>query len=120
VWERYFAALADAAASGMYDVMAHRGPRQEVRPPAHREPRAALYEDVAAAFADAGVAIEVSSAGLRKPCAEIYPGDRAPCGVLKRAGVPATTSSDAHSPDEVGSGLGLDAVMRGARPCGVS
>ncbi len=106
VWHAYFSAVVDAAASGMYDVIAH---PDLVKKFGHRpaaEP-VALYEDVAAALAKTGVAIEVSSAGLRKPVSEIYPGLEL-LKAFRRAGVPATTSSDAHRPEEVG--VGLDAV----------
>jgi histidinol-phosphatase (PHP family) len=67
-----------------------------------------LYEHAASRFAAAGVAIEVSSGGLRKPCAELYPapGFLAACA---REGVPATCSSDAHRPEDVGWGFDLAA-----------
>ncbi len=106
VWREYFSAVADAAASGMYDVIAH---PDLVKKFGHRpaEEPVALYEDVATELARTGVAIEVSSAGLRKPVGEIYPGPSL-LRTLCRAGVPATTSSDAHRPHEVG--IGLDEV----------
>ena len=61
-------------------------------------------EDAAVAAArDAGVAIEVSSAGLRKAVGEEYP---APPLLRKLvgAGVPIVFSSDAHAPAEVAWG----------------
>jgi histidinol-phosphatase (PHP family) len=45
----------------------------------------------------------VSSAGLRKPCNEIYPAP-AFLKMCADAGVLATVSSDAHAPDEVAWG----------------
>ncbi len=101
VWEQYFTEVIAAAESGAYDVMAH---PDLVKKFCHRPSEAdmsRLYDAAAAAFAGAGVAIEVSTGGLRKPCAEIYPSP----DFLKacfRAGVPATTGSDSHSPGEVG------------------
>jgi histidinol-phosphatase (PHP family) len=102
-WDEYFEAFTHAAASGLFDVMAH---PDLVKKFGHVPPGdlSALYKDVAAAVADAGVAVEVSSAGLRKPCREIYPSD-ALLSAFCRAGVPVTTASDAHTPEEVGSGL---------------
>lgn len=102
-WHEYFDEFTQAAASGLFDVMAH---PDLVKKFGHVPPgdMTSLYDDVAAAVADAGVAIEVSSAGLRKPCAEIYPSDGL-LAAFRRAGVPATTGSDAHTPSEVGSGL---------------
>ena len=46
----------------------------------------------------AGVRVELSTAGLRKPCADFYPA----AGLLerfRRAGVPLTVGSDGHAPD---------------------
>lgn len=103
VWERYFARVVDAAKSGMFDVMAH---PDLVKKFGHRpsfDPLE-LYEATANELADAGVAIEVSTGGLRKPVAELYP-SAAFLAALGRAGVPATMGSDAHVPAEVGFGF---------------
>jgi histidinol-phosphatase (PHP family) len=56
--------------------------------------------------AEAGVAVEVSTAGLRKPVSELYPdGDLlARCRDL---GVGATLASDAHVPHDAGRDFGL-------------
>ncbi|MBE0416432.1 MAG: histidinol-phosphatase HisJ family protein [Coriobacteriia bacterium] len=103
-WDEYFEVFTQAASSGLFDVMAH---PDLVKKFGHVPPGdlISLYDDVAAAMADAGVAVEVSSAGLRKPCREIYPSDDL-LAAFRRAGVPVTTASDAHTPEEVGSGLG--------------
>ena len=50
----------------------------------------------------AGVAVEVSTAGLRKPVGELYPAADRSCAACRRAGVPATLASDAHRPEDVG------------------
>jgi histidinol-phosphatase (PHP family) len=47
------------------------------------------------------VAIEVSTAGLRKPVGEIYPA-RAFLELAVEAGLPVALSSDAHEPDHLG------------------
>ena len=52
------------------------------------------------AIAASGVAIECSSAGLRKPVGELYPAP-ALLARFRAAGVPATLSSDAHAPEDV-------------------
>jgi histidinol-phosphatase (PHP family) len=49
------------------------------------------------------VAIEVSTAGLRKPVGEIYPA-RAFLEMCLEAGRPVALSSDAHVPDQLGYG----------------
>lgn len=99
VWERYLEELVAAASSGLYDVMAHPDLPKVF---GHRFPTTlrGRLDDVVAAIADAGVAIECSSAGLRKPINELYP-DPDWLALFCAAGVPATLASDAHSPDDV-------------------
>lgn len=103
VWSRYFEQLAAAAASGLYDVIAHPDLVKvwgAARPGPERDPRH-YYEPAVAAMAEAGVAAEISTAGLRKPAGEIYPA-RAFAAMLAEAGVPFALSSDAHLPEHVG------------------
>lgn len=103
VWRRYFETVAEAARTGLFDVMAHpdlvkfwgRG-----RPWPERDLRR-FYEPAVEAFAEAGVAVEVSTAGLRKPVGEMYPA-RAFLEMVVDAGVPVALSSDAHTPAHVG------------------
>jgi histidinol-phosphatase (PHP family) len=99
-WIDYFDVWTSAVRSGMFDVMAH---PDLIKKFGHRpllEP-VDLYTDAARAAADSGVVIEVSSAGLRKPVGELYPGP-ALLSSFHAAGVPATVGSDAHQPAEVG------------------
>lgn len=99
-WARYLDELAAAAASGLFDVMAHPDLPKVfgTRMPASLTGR---RDDVIAAIAQCGVAVECSSAGLRKPVRELYP-DSTWLAALRRAGVPVTLSSDAHRPEDVG------------------
>lgn len=105
LWSRYFEEFSAAAASGLYDVMAHPDLVKKFGcvPEGHLD---GWYRDAADALANAGVAVEVNTAGLRKPCAEIYP-SLAFLRACRHARVPATTGSDAHRPEEVGQGLDL-------------
>ncbi|MHB8051132.1 MAG: histidinol-phosphatase HisJ family protein [Coriobacteriia bacterium] len=102
LWERYFADVLDAARAGLVDVMAHVDLVKKfgVWP---EGPTGELYHRTAVALAEAGVAVEINTAGLRKPCREIYPGPGL-LRELRNAGVPVTVGSDAHAPDEVGAG----------------
>lgn len=103
VWSAYFAALADAAASGLYDTMAHPDLVKvwgSERPWPEGDLRR-FYEPAVEAIAEAGVAVEVSTAGLRKPVGELYP-SRGFAELCVEAGVPFTLSSDAHVPGDVG------------------
>jgi histidinol-phosphatase (PHP family) len=100
VWEEYFAQWCEAAESGLFDVMAH---PDLVKKFGHRpnfDP-CGLYDEAAAAAARGGVLIEVSTAGLRKPVGELYPGPELLASFRER-GVGATVGSDAHATDEVG------------------
>jgi histidinol-phosphatase (PHP family) len=101
VWRRYVRSVLELAGSGHVDVMSHPDLAKiygrRPGPPVLAE----LHEELARGLAGAGVAAEVSTAGLRKPVGEIYPSD----GLLHelgRHGVPITTASDAHEPHLVG------------------
>jgi histidinol-phosphatase (PHP family) len=116
IWRRYFETVAEAARSGLYDIMAHPD-LVKVWGPQRPRPEGDLrrfYEPLAEAVADTGVAVEVSTAGLRKPAAEIYP-SRALLEMLLDAGAVIALSSDAHTAGDVGRGYDealelLDAV----------
>jgi histidinol-phosphatase (PHP family) len=96
-WRLYFETLAAAARSGLFDSLSHPdlvkifGARAE----------SFDYEPVVAAIADSGAAVEVSTAGLRKPVGELYPHPEF-LAACRARDVPVTTASDAHSPDLVG------------------
>jgi histidinol-phosphatase (PHP family) len=104
VWRLYFEELRAAAGSRLYDVMAHPDLPKVFgeRPPGGVPQRE--YDDTADAFAAAGVACEISSAGLRKAAGELYP---APAFLEACAArdVPITLAADAHRPEDVGRGL---------------
>ena len=103
VWARYFETLGEAARSGLYDVLAHPD-LVKVWGSASPAPEGDLrrfYEPAVEAIAETDVAIEVSTAGLRKPVGEIYPA-RGFLELCLEAGRPVALSSDAHRPDELG------------------
>jgi histidinol-phosphatase (PHP family) len=121
VWRRYFEQLAECARSGLFDVLAHpdlvkvwgRG-----RPTPRRDPRF-YYEPAIEAIAESGIAVEVSTAGLRKPIGEIYPASDF-AEMCVEVGAAFALSSDAHLPEQVGfaydqaleflSGLGVEEI----------
>lgn len=103
VWERYFEQVAASASSGLFDVIAHPDLVKvwgADRPVPEGDLRR-FYEPAVSAIAEIGVAVEVSTAGLRKPAAEIYPAAGF-AGLCIEAGVPFSLSSDAHLPEEIG------------------
>jgi histidinol-phosphatase (PHP family) len=105
VWREYFCTLGDAASSGLFDVLAHPDLVKvwgDQRPAPWGELRS-FYDLAIDQIAAADVAIEVSTAGLRKPVGEIFPAPEllAMCvGVEK----PIVLSSDAHDPSQIGYG----------------
>ena len=105
VWGRYFEMLAEAARSGLFDILAHPDLVKiwgKGRPLPDRDPRF-FYEPAVEAIAESGIAVEVSTAGLRKPVGEIYPAP-ALAEMCVDAGAPFALSSDAHTPEQVGYG----------------
>jgi histidinol-phosphatase (PHP family) len=105
VWRRYFEALAECARSGLFDILAHPDLVKvwgSARPLPERDLRA-FYEPAVEAIAESGIAVEVSTAGLRKPVGEIYPAP-AFAEMCAEAGAVFALSSDAHLPEQVGFG----------------
>ncbi|HXW58469.1 MAG TPA: histidinol-phosphatase [Solirubrobacteraceae bacterium] len=105
VWRRYFQALGRAAASGLFDILAHPDLVKVwgvQRPPPGGDLRR-FYELAIDAIARSGVAVEVSTAGLRKRVRELYPAE-AFLAMCVQAGAPVALSSDAHRPEDVGAG----------------
>jgi histidinol-phosphatase (PHP family) len=103
VWSRYFETLAEAARSGLFDILAHPDLVKiwgSARPRPTRDPRF-HYEPAVEAIAESGIAVEVSTAGLRKPVGELYPSP-AFVEMCVDAGAPFSLSSDAHVPEHLG------------------
>lgn len=99
-WTIYFERLAQAAASGLFEIIGHADlakkfcfyPKQDCT---H------LFAQFLKAARQTDTAIELNTAGLRKDCKEIYPSLK----ILQMArdeGVEITFGSDAHAPSEVG------------------
>ncbi|HEV2075893.1 MAG TPA: hypothetical protein VGR10_06610, partial [Thermoleophilaceae bacterium] len=102
-WRRYFEHLGEAARSGLFDILAH---PDLVKvwgsgAPLPEGDRRRFYELALEGIAESDVAIEVSTAGLRKPVGEIYPAPEL-LRMCVEAGRPVTLSSDAHVPGDLG------------------
>lgn len=113
VWSDYLDALVEAAESGLFDVLAHPDLPKVFghRMPPALEPR---LDEAVQAIGATGVAVECSSAGLRKPVGELYP-EPSLLARLRRAGAPVTLASDAHRPEDVARDFPTAvAALRGA------
>jgi histidinol-phosphatase (PHP family) len=107
IWRGYFRTLGEAARSGLFDILAHPdlvkvwGAADRERPLPEGDLRR-YYELAIEGIAESGIAIEVSTAGLRKRAQEIYPAP-AFLEMCVEAGAPVALSSDAHRPEDVGA-----------------
>jgi histidinol-phosphatase (PHP family) len=105
IWRRYFETIGEAARSGMFDILAHPdlvkvwGPERPLPDGDLRR----YYEPAIDGIAESGIAVEVSTAGLRKRVEELYPAP-AFLEMCLEAGAPVALSSDAHGPEDVGAG----------------
>lgn len=100
IYADYFGRVREMAASGLVDCLAHidlikihgHRPRAEVRELANE-----LFDFIKSR----GLAIELSTAGWRKPVNELYPADDLIALAMEK-GIPFTTASDAHSHAQLG------------------
>jgi histidinol-phosphatase (PHP family) len=104
IWRRYFETIGEAARSGLFDVLAH---PDLVKMWGSERPRPEgdlrrFYELAIPGIAESGIAVELSTAGLRKRVHELYPAP-AFLQMCVQAGAPVALSSDAHRPEDVGA-----------------
>lgn len=101
IWALYWRAYEQCIRSGLFDFVAH---PDLVKKFGHR-PDGDLrkfYESSILAAAEKNVAVEINTAGLRKPAGELYPA-REFLLMAFEAGIPLLINSDAHAPEEVGA-----------------
>lgn len=107
VYAQYVDAVLDMATTGVVDVLAH---LDVIKVAGNRSPNQKLHEQrLVDGLADNKIAIEFSSAGLRKPADDTYPGASL-LDALVRSGADLTTASDGHTVDQIG--LGFDRLGR--------
>jgi histidinol-phosphatase (PHP family) len=114
IWGRYWELYEKMVRTRMFDFFAHPDLPKKfgLRPSGDLR---CYYEPTISALADTNGVIEISTAGLRKECCELYPS----CEFLEMAfsaGVPIVISSDAHAPGEVG--VHFDQALAVARAVG--
>jgi histidinol-phosphatase (PHP family) len=100
IYADYFRRVREMAATGLVDCLAH---LDLVKIHGHR-PGAeigAIVNETLDFIRARNLAIELSTAGWRKPVNELYPGDRIIELAIEK-GIPFTTASDAHSHAQLG------------------
>ncbi len=100
LYERYFEIIACAAKSHLFDIMGH---IDVIKKWGHelQESPIGLYKKVAEVVADSGVAVELNTAGYRKPVGKLYPSGDLLRELVSRE-VDFVLGSDSHQPSEVG------------------
>ena len=100
LFEAYFSLISRAAASGLFDFMAHPDLVRIFRyfPSLNA---ADLYRQLARELKLADVAFEINTNGMNKPLKDFYP-DRRYLHIFREEGVPVLVNSDAHKPDRLG------------------
>lgn len=116
-YEAYFRTLRRMVESGLFQIAGHLDLIKIFSVDTFRawldvDAHMALVRDVLLALRDAGMAMEISSAGLRKPCKEIYPGPKI-MALAAEIGVDICLSSDAHNVHDVANAFDqLEAYAR--------
>ena len=103
IWQDYFDAIETMAKSGLFQIVGHLDlikvfnfkPKKDVR---------LFAQKALEAIKKSGMAIEISSAGLRKPVGEPYPSKEL-LEVAYELDIPITLASDAHAPQQVGQNM---------------
>ncbi|MGZ5001582.1 MAG: histidinol-phosphatase [Chthoniobacterales bacterium] len=100
IYADYFRRVHEMAASGLVDCLAH---FDLIKIHGHRPTGdvKALADETLGFIKERGLAIELSTAGWRKPVNELYPSDDL-IGLAIAKEIPFTTASDAHSHAQLG------------------
>ncbi|HRY13888.1 MAG TPA: histidinol-phosphatase HisJ family protein [Syntrophomonadaceae bacterium] len=104
IYHRYTEILMASSACRQFDIVGH---IDLVKIWGHRPRRKsvlAYLDPVLKSIKYHGLAVEINSGGLRKPVGELYPSS----AIVERMydyDIPVTLGSDAHHPEQIGSGL---------------
>ncbi|MCC6759342.1 MAG: histidinol-phosphatase HisJ [Candidatus Omnitrophica bacterium] len=114
VYRDYYKLLRLSAQSKLFDIMGH----VDLVKKFGARPASDMTTEIMATaeiFKACGVAVEINTAGLRKPVNEMYPSLKA-LEIYCQEGIPLTFGSDAHNPKEVGADF--DKALELARAAG--
>src|SRR5205814_7571218 len=100
IYSDYLRRVREIAATGLVDCLTH---VDLVKIHGHRPNKRSqdLVEETLEFIRSRNLAIELSTAGWRKPVNELYPSDEI-IRLAAKKGIPFTTASDAHSPVQLG------------------
>ena len=104
-FRQYYAHLAEAARTGLFDCLAHPDIVKNVAP-SQWDP-AGLSDDIRGALdavAEVGMAMELNTSGLNKDLPEMNPGPVI-LAQMRQRDIPVVVGADAHVPDRVGDGF---------------
>ncbi len=104
IYQRYFELVDSLVKSELFTVIGH---IDLIKKWGHRPVKYHMsyyLKNVLKSIKKSDLTVEINSAGLRKPVAEIYPGQEI-LELMARMRIPITLASDAHHPSEVGEGL---------------
>ena len=105
LYERYYGTMEKMAGTRLFQIVAHPDlvkifSVDDFRAWLDMPGSLKLVRRALSAVKDAGMAMEISSAGLRKPCREIYPGPRI-LRIARELGLDITFASDSHATEQV-------------------
>jgi histidinol-phosphatase (PHP family) len=101
-WREYFRLVGKLADTRLFDMLGHPDLPKKF---GHRPSGKDILEMARPAWdrlAKAGMGLELNTAGLRRPAAEIFP-SAALLALARERGIPICFGSDAHAPQDVGS-----------------
>ncbi|HZK44055.1 MAG TPA: histidinol-phosphatase HisJ family protein [Syntrophomonadaceae bacterium] len=115
VYQSYYDLVDKAARSKQFDIIGH---LDLIKIWGHKPKQKDVLqyvEPVLSSIKEAGLVIEINTAGLRKPVQEIYPQYEV-IELMKKMDIPITLGSDAHHPSQVG--LDIDKAVFLAKRAG--
>lgn len=99
LYVRYFGLVQQAVRSGLFDTVGHLDLIKKFSCYPETD-QTRLFEETAEIIRKSGMAVELNTAGMDKPCMEFYPGPHW-LDILHTHEIPVTISSDAHHPRQI-------------------
>ena len=105
VYEQYYQHIRRSASSRLFDIIGHCDLVKKFghRPSKNMED---VLREVFKVVKAADIAVEINTAGLRKPVKEVYPSEQI-LKILREYQIPLALGSDAHTPSDVGKDFDL-------------